>query len=181
MVRSTSPGSILATASNSPMWVVTWMTLSVGEESIIDTSSVPVRCASTRCGREDVSGGMQGFLVERSGADRLYVAGHCQFACHADVFEGRVACHSGQFAPGQVVGKQTQIDDIDPSRNELGVGNPFDGNDLRLQAENSGRKPQTRCVTDDDGVAPCGDLRIEHRRHDDLGPIPAPSPIVTAT
>ena len=30
-----------------PMWVVTWMTLSLGVDSIIDTSSVPVRWASS--------------------------------------------------------------------------------------------------------------------------------------
>ena len=29
------------------MWVVTWITLSLGVDSIIDTSSMPVRCASS--------------------------------------------------------------------------------------------------------------------------------------
>ena len=29
------------------MWVVTWMTFSLGVDNIIDTSSVPVRCASS--------------------------------------------------------------------------------------------------------------------------------------
>ncbi len=36
-----------ATASMRPMWVVTWMTLTFSVESIIDTSGVPVRWASS--------------------------------------------------------------------------------------------------------------------------------------
>ncbi len=46
MVRSTRPGSILAMASIRPMWVVTWRTFIFGVLSIIETSGVPVRCAS---------------------------------------------------------------------------------------------------------------------------------------
>ena len=34
-----------AMASISPRWVVTWMTLTVGVESIIETSATPVRWA----------------------------------------------------------------------------------------------------------------------------------------
>ena len=36
-----------ATASMRPMWVVTWMTLTFSVESIIETSGVPVRWASS--------------------------------------------------------------------------------------------------------------------------------------
>ena len=129
---------------------------------------------------EDVSGGMQRFLVQRSGADRLDVAGHCQFGGHADVFVGGVACHSRQFAPGQVLGKQPQIDDVDPP-GVLGVGDPFDGNDLRLQAENaaaSRSRAASPMTTGGTIVATCGSSIAGTMTS---GPIPAPSPMVTAT
>ena len=72
MTRSTRPGSIFLIASIRPICVVTWITRSFGDTSIIDTSGVPVRCASSSVWPGIfVAGRMQRFLGERRGADAL--------------------------------------------------------------------------------------------------------------
>ena len=67
-VRSTSPGSIRATASIRPMCVVTCTTFTLGVDSIIDTSSVPVRWASSS----------------------VWPGKRCPAACSASLFSGAV-------------------------------------------------------------------------------------------
>ena len=69
----------------------------------------------------DVPGGVQGFLVQRCGADRLHFAAHREFAGDADVFVRGVPGDRRQLAPGEILREQVEVDDVDPARRGVGV------------------------------------------------------------
>src|SRR6478672_6324512 len=141
MTRSTRPGSMRATASRRPMWVVTWMTLTLSVESIIETS------------------GVQRLLVERGRADGLDLAGHRELGGDPDVVVCRVAGHRGQLPERQVLGEQREVDDVDPPGQLDGLVDVVDRDDVDRDAGEVGCLLEAQRVTDDDGPRHRRDVR----------------------
>ena len=146
------------------------MTFSFGVDSIIDTSSVPVRCGEQfGVPRVDVPGGVQGLLVQRSGADGLHLAAHGEFAGHADVFVGRIDPRPRTARPrAGPSGSRSEVDDVDPPRRLFGLGDRSHGDDVGVDAEDVGGLSQPLRVADDDRVAEAADGVVEECGHDHL-------------
>jgi hypothetical protein len=68
-----------------------------------------------------------------------------------------VAADRGEFAPRQISRDELQINAVDGSRRELGLGGILNGIDLRLGANDSPGLAQSASVTDDhNGLKPVG-------------------------
>ncbi|GAA3097497.1 hypothetical protein GCM10020001_012350 [Nonomuraea salmonea] len=117
---------------------------------------------------EDVAGGVQGLLVERSRADRLHLAGHRQRAGQPDVLVRRVPRHRRHLAPREVGGQQAGVDDVDPARLEHRVRHSADRLDPGGHAEDGGGLAQASRVADDDRAAEPGRLGSQQGADDDL-------------
>ena len=144
------------------MWVVTWMTLTFGVESIIETSSVPVRWASSSVwpGNSWPAACSAALL---SGAVQIASTSPASASCGGalDVAVGGLAGGGRDLAPREVVREQVEVDD---------VGGRVERRGSRAACSSRARSPIT---TVSSSVSCSAATTIS-------GPIPAPSPMVTA-
>ncbi|MNW67803.1 hypothetical protein D3C74_464490 [compost metagenome] len=76
---------------------------------------------------------MQCRFVEWSGANTLDLTAHRQLASNANVVVRSVAGRHGNLAPLQILRQQMRVDNVDATRDELGLGNLRDFHDVGLE------------------------------------------------
>ena len=121
---------------------------------------------------KDVSRHVQGFFVERRGADGVGFTGHGQLGGAFDEAIGGFAPGGREFAEGKVGRHNRNVDDIDRAGRVLALGGRGDGVDFEMNADDFAGLAEALGVADDQRTAAVKKVRMGKALHDDFGPDP---------
>ena len=121
---------------------------------------------------KDVSCHVQGFFVERRGADGVGFTGHGQLGSAFDEAIGGFASGGREFAEGKIGRNNRDVDDIDRAGRVLALGGCGDGIDIEMNADDFASLAEALGVANDQRTAAVKQVRVGKALHDDFGADP---------
>ena len=131
------------------MWVVTWITRSPRAVSIIETSGVPVRWASSSVwpGKRWPAG-VQGLLADGGGADGVRLAGQHQLQARSMQRKAASPATAETAPKGRSGGHQAQVDAVDGARRKCASPGPATARIAKVESTSAAGLAQARGVAD---------------------------------